>query len=46
MTACDSMEHFRAGDKAVFSGVYKAIHEKDHVPPHYVTAIYGEIFPH
>ena len=38
------MEHFRAGDKAVFSGVYKAIHDKDHVPPHYVTAIYGEIF--
>jgi len=40
------MEHFRAGDKAAFSGAYKAIHEKDHVPPHYVTAIYGEIFPH
>jgi hypothetical protein len=39
------MEHFRAGEKAAFSGVYKAIHEKDHVP-HYVTAIYGELFPH
>ena len=40
------MEHFRAGEKAAFSGVYKAIHEKDHIPPHYVTAIYCEFFPH
>jgi hypothetical protein len=39
------MEHFGAGDKATFSGVYKALHEKDHIPPHYVTAVYGEIFP-
>ena len=39
------MEHFRAGDKAAFSGVYKAVHDKDHIPAHYVTAFYGEIFP-
>jgi hypothetical protein len=39
------MEHFRAGDKAAFSGVYKAVHDKDHIPPHYVTAFYGEVFP-
>ena len=29
VTTCDSMEHFRASDKAAFSGIYKAIHEKD-----------------
>jgi len=39
------MEHFKAGDKAAFSGVYKVAHEKDHIPPHYVTAMYGETFP-
>jgi len=40
------MEHVRDGEKAAFSGVYKAIHEKDHIVPPYVTAIYGEHFPH
>jgi hypothetical protein len=39
------MEHFKAGDKAAFSGVYKVVHDKDHIPPHYITAIYGETFP-
>jgi len=39
------MEHYQAGDKAEFSGVYKAVHDKDHIPAHYVTAFYGEIFP-
>jgi hypothetical protein len=44
-THSSPMEHFRAGDKAAFSGVYKAVHDKDHIPAHYVTALYGEIFP-
>jgi len=39
------MEHFRAGDKAAFSGVYNAVHDKNHIPAHYLTAFYGEIFP-
>jgi hypothetical protein len=40
------MEYFRAGEKAGFSGVYKIVREKDHIPPHYVTALYGELFPY
>jgi hypothetical protein len=39
------MQQFQSGDKAVYSGVYKAVHEKGHEPPHYITAIYGDIFP-
>jgi hypothetical protein len=46
LTACDSMEYFRAGEKAGFSGVHKIVHEKDHIPPHCVTALYGELFPY
>ena len=42
LTACDSVEYFRAGEKAGFSGVYKIVHEKDHIPP--LTAPYGQLF--
>jgi hypothetical protein len=35
---------FRSGDKAPCSGIYKALHGK-HGEPHFVTAVYGEIFP-
>ena len=33
------------GTKAPCSGVFKAIHVRHHAPPHYVTAVFGEIFP-
>jgi hypothetical protein len=36
---------FRAGQAALSSGVYKAIHSNNHVPSHFVIAIHGEIFP-
>lgn len=36
---------FRAGQAALSSGVYKAIHVNNHVPSHFVIAIHGEIFP-
>jgi len=38
-------EVFRAGDTVPASGVYKAVHGGTHIPPHYVTAIYGNRFP-
>jgi len=37
------MEYFRAGHKAGFSGVYKVVNKKDHIPP--LTAPYGQLFP-
>jgi hypothetical protein len=36
---------FTADQTAHSSGVYKAIHAKDHTPPHYVIALYGDRFP-
>lgn len=38
-------EPFRPGHRALASGVYKAIHAKEHVQPHYVTMLYGDSFP-
>ncbi len=38
-------ESFAAGQKAHSSGVYKAIHAANHVPPHYVTVLTGDTFP-
>jgi len=31
--------------KVTVSGVYKVFHADDHVPAHYVTILYGDIFP-
>ena len=39
------MAQFQPGKKVELSGVYKAIHHDDHVPSHYVTAIYGDTLP-
>lgn len=39
------MSHFQAGQKAEMSGVYKAVHESNHIPPHYVTILHGNTFP-
>jgi len=36
---------FKAGDKVPTTGVYKTVHALQHAPPHYVTAIYGNVFP-
>jgi hypothetical protein len=38
-------EVFRQGSKAQLSGVYKVIHHRKHVAPHYVTMLFGDIFP-
>jgi hypothetical protein len=38
-------EVFRPGIKAHVSGVYKVVHDREHVPPHYVTMLFGDIFP-
>jgi hypothetical protein len=35
----------KPGDKALFSGIYQAIHGKNHAEPHLVTMLYGEVFP-
>jgi len=36
---------FKAGDKVPTTGVYKTIHAQQHIPPHYVTAVFGDTFP-
>jgi len=36
---------FAAGQAALYSGVYKAIHANNHLPSHFVIALHGEIFP-
>ena len=35
---------FKAGDKAPTTGVYKTVHAGQHVPAHYVTALFGDTF--
>ena len=36
---------FAAAQTALSSGVYKAIHTNNHIPPHFVVALHGETFP-
>lgn len=36
---------FQAEDTVPASGVYTVVHENMHIPPHYVTVIYGQTFP-
>ena len=38
-------EILEPGDRAPSSGLYKVVHAGQHAPPHYVTALYGDIFP-
>jgi len=38
-------EMIKPGSTATQSGVCKAVHAKHHIPPHYITAIYGDTFP-
>jgi len=37
--------NFAAGQAALCSGVYKAIHANNHVLSHFVIALHGDIFP-
>jgi hypothetical protein len=36
---------FRAGDRAPWSGVYKATHANGHAPAQDLTVLHGESFP-
>jgi hypothetical protein len=36
---------FEPGDQVPVTGIYKAVHSKQHVPTHHVTAISGDQFP-
>ncbi len=38
-------EMFKAGDKVPSSGVYKAVHARQHAQAHCITALYGDTFP-
>jgi hypothetical protein len=31
--------------KVKVSGIYRVYHAEDHVPPHHVTALFGDTFP-
>ena len=39
------MQQFHPGEKAVFAGVYKVVHGRNHEAPHYVTVLSGDMFP-
>ena len=34
-----------AGETAKSSGLYRAVHDRDHVPAHYVVVKRGDVFP-
>ena len=36
---------FAAGEKADTSGIYRVVHEHQHVPAHYVLVIEDDTFP-
>jgi hypothetical protein len=36
---------FRPGTEVLSTGVYKAVHARQHAPAHYVIALSGETFP-
>lgn len=36
---------FTAGQTALSSGVYKAVHANNRIAPHYVLALHGDTFP-
>jgi hypothetical protein len=36
---------YRAGQMVPATGVYKAVHTNEHIPAHYVTALFGDTFP-
>jgi len=38
-------DQLQPGSKAFCSGVYKAIHARQHAESHYVILLFGEIFP-
>jgi len=38
-------EIFRPGNKTRLSGVYKVVHGREHSAPHYVTMLFGDVFP-
>jgi len=40
------MHRLEPGERAVFTGLYKAVHADGHLPPHYVIALQGDAFPH
>ncbi|WP_146767995.1 hypothetical protein [Mesorhizobium atlanticum] len=36
---------FKPGDKVPNSGIYKVLHDKNHVQEHEVTCVFGKPFP-
>ncbi len=38
-------EIYKPGDKVPVSGIYKVVHDKNHVQEHEVTVVYGGHFP-
>jgi hypothetical protein len=36
---------YKTGDNVPTTGVYKTVHAGQHVPAHYVTALFGDTFP-
>jgi hypothetical protein len=38
-------QQYRPGEKVDQSGIYRVLHDKNHVQEHEVTCVKGEIFP-
>lgn len=38
-------KEYKPGDKVEHSGVYRVIHDRNHVAEHEVTCVYGKHFP-
>lgn len=36
---------YKPGDKVPASGIYRVVHDKNHVQEHEVTVVFGEHFP-
>jgi len=43
--AFDAARNFKPGEKCEASGIYLVTHDRNHVSPHEVTVILGELFP-
>jgi hypothetical protein len=38
-------KEYKPGEKCEASGIYKVVHDKNHIQEHEVTVVYGEHFP-
>jgi hypothetical protein len=42
---CAMSEQYKPGQKVPWSGIYKVVHDRNHVQEHEVTCVKDEVFP-